>query len=601
MVRQGPSAAGWLRACLPALVLALPTLDAEAGTESDAEWIAAIRVRFDRTGAGTPLARVEVALRPASPDALRTGPVPIEMARDGFPGGYGSRVWGLRAEGDAGIEPVSIADGHYRLERVPGAGVQYRYGVLLDHDASDWGPGPDEAPYSFVAGAFWTGRSLFLLPAGTRGEITLETPRGERVSTSLERVPYGPGTYSFPDEERLRESFLVAGGHGVEEFAVGRTTFVVAMGDALRGLLPQVKESITKFVTAATDLFGEAPARRVLVVANHVPGSGGFHGGVFGLDVSLLVGSPDLLADTEAWEPFLAHELFHLWNGTALSLDGQQYWFTEGFTDYFSRLLLLRLGRITWERFLADLEACAQQYIEAAGGISLLAAGEAKFTNRAMVYDGGRLAALCLDVEIRKASEGKASLAAVMRALYAEARVGKPASSGLERIEAAVASAAGRPLTEFFSLHVRGPTPLPIAERLADLGIALHSEKEELPTTDWCVWTGLGCPSVTAESVGLHILRSRSPVLREGDIVRTVNSQVMKGFEDLRRALKGKRPGDSIGVVVFRSGKNLILDLTLGGDRETAVPTAGVVRTTVRVREDAGPAEKALRTALFGR
>ena len=43
----------------------------------------------------------------------------------------------------------------------------------------------------------------------------------------------------------------------------------------------------------------------------------------------------------------LSHELFHLWNGHRYRLeepDQLGYWFSEGFTDYYARRLLLRAG-----------------------------------------------------------------------------------------------------------------------------------------------------------------------------------------------------------------------------------------------------------------
>ncbi|MCJ7617326.1 MAG: hypothetical protein MUO43_12405 [Desulfobacterales bacterium] len=53
-----------------------------------------------------------------------------------------------------------------------------------------------------------------------------------------------------------------------------------------------------------------------------------------------------------------AHELFHTWNtgklGVRQNPEQLIYWFSEGFTGYYARLLLLRAGLITIEEYVSD-------------------------------------------------------------------------------------------------------------------------------------------------------------------------------------------------------------------------------------------------------
>ncbi|MFC1845545.1 hypothetical protein ACFLX2_00280 [Candidatus Dependentiae bacterium] len=57
----------------------------------------------------------------------------------------------------------------------------------------------------------------------------------------------------------------------------------------------------------------------------------------------------------EATAFILAHELFHNWvgsNGKIKMGQAEYYWFSEGFTDYYAALILLRIGIISFENYV---------------------------------------------------------------------------------------------------------------------------------------------------------------------------------------------------------------------------------------------------------
>ena len=61
--------------------------------------------------------------------------------------------------------------------------------------------------------------------------------------------------------------------------------------------------------------------------------------------------------DLNALKFLLAHELFHTWNGRKIQRIQPEelvYWFSEGFTNYYARLILLRNELITLEQFISD-------------------------------------------------------------------------------------------------------------------------------------------------------------------------------------------------------------------------------------------------------
>ena len=109
----------------------------------------------------------------------------------------------------------------------------------------------------------------------------------------------------------------------------------------------------------------------------------------------------------------MAHELLHFWNGLSLvPADSREEWFKEGATDYLTIATLARNGWIdeaTARRRLENavlrvLLARRMQGLE----MSVREAGERKQENRLLVYGGGCLAAMALDVELRRASGDRA-------------------------------------------------------------------------------------------------------------------------------------------------------------------------------------------------
>ena len=56
----------------------------------------------------------------------------------------------------------------------------------------------------------------------------------------------------------------------------------------------------------------------------------------------------------------LAHELFHEWNADQMRAgDTPLLWFSEGFTDYYARLLLLRSGLISLDDYARGVQHAA--------------------------------------------------------------------------------------------------------------------------------------------------------------------------------------------------------------------------------------------------
>lgn len=106
----------------------------------------------------------------------------------------------------------------------------------------------------------------------------------------------------------------------------------------------------------------------------------------------------------------LAHESFHTWmpgrvGGVPEEGEAAHYWFSEGFTDFYTGRLLVREGLWTPEDFAADLNemlrAYAQSPVREAPNASILAAFWSDRDVQQLPYQRGRLLATIWDARLR--------------------------------------------------------------------------------------------------------------------------------------------------------------------------------------------------------
>ncbi len=124
----------------------------------------------------------------------------------------------------------------------------------------------------------------------------------------------------------------------------------------------------------------------------------------------------------------LAHENFHTWN--PYKMGGEQgpamYWFTEGFTRYYTDLILFRSGFISLSEYIDHTNEKLRQYeLSPARNISnaeLTARHESDRSLSDVPGERGMVVALWLDSHIRQQTKNGASLDSVMLELIKEGR-----------------------------------------------------------------------------------------------------------------------------------------------------------------------------------
>ena len=121
----------------------------------------------------------------------------------------------------------------------------------------------------------------------------------------------------------------------------------------------------------------------------------------------------------------LAHELFHTWNAGEIRSDGL-YWFSEGFTDYYARLLLLRAGLISTDEYARDVNRVGREYAQSPArnrpGDEATRGFYAGSDLSRLPYQQGMLLAARWNAQIRTATNGRFSLDDALRDLRRSAR-----------------------------------------------------------------------------------------------------------------------------------------------------------------------------------
>jgi predicted metalloprotease with PDZ domain len=357
--------------------------------------------------------------------------------------------------------------------------------------------------------------------------------------------------------------------------------------------------ALQKAVPPQVAVFGEVPwsAYTILQIADSA-----YTGGMSALEHA--ASNVGIVGTEYLDEPFVpsvyAHEIFHAWNVKRLrpaELWPYRYgtaqptpwlWMSEGITDYYADLSLVRGGAITAEAFRGLTEGKIDHVRQlppvALEDASLEAWLRVTDGTSGIYYDKGSLAGLALDILIREASDNTASLDVVMRALYDSAYKAGRGFTEDEWWGAVTRAARGQSFRDFATRYIDGRDPYPwdqwlrlagwrlVADtvREARLGIVLAPDSAGLRVT------ALGAGSV-AVAAGVLV----DDVLVSVDGVRATDPDFFNTWRDRAAG----RDGAPLVFEVRRDGRSL----TLRG----VVRIATLIST--RLEDDPRPSPRAAR------
>lgn len=290
----------------------------------------------------------------------------------------------------------------------------------------------------------------------------------------------------------------------------------------------------------------------------------------FALPASIAT-SPDALVRGLAG--ITSHEFWHVWNVKRIrpaalwpyDYSREQYtslhWFTEGVTEYYTHLILLRAGIETEETFLS-LQARTIQQLENSYAASVVSPAQASFDSwhedspyahpdhQLSYYSLGNRLGFLIDARLIARSKGRYQLDDLFRYLYRtyyEAGQGVP-EDGIQR---GLEQLTGDSWQDFFDQHVHGTAPIDYAALLDPLGLVLTvSEQTQAGAA------GLGILRTRSGSQGLLVssVRPGSDAYHAGlgtdDLILEVDDKQAVGL-DLDAHVNSLRRGAEVRLKVF--------------------------------------------------
>lgn len=451
---------------------------------------------------------------------------------DQIPESWATYVRDLTAKDDAG-RPIPLRYLGHAQWSVPAprpAAINLRYWVLVHHDAGPWPFGSKEAAYAREDCVFLTGKALFIAQYQTT-DATVQAilPQGWTIATpwadalgddtpppTLEEVPGTPTgappvtrSFAVPNVYELLEVGMLIGKHLERTIRSGDVAVTFAVGRDLASALDLFDAGMRPLMPAAAAVFGGTPKGKFVVIANRDSYDGGTS---FTRSFDMVFRDAPTIGNRDNWGHVITHEFLHLWNGNAIrTADGtQEYWFSEGFTDYLADLLERQTGMITRRRLLDRLGEHYDKYMAAhvaAPSVSLRAAGDQKAQYYDLVYSGGLLTAFALDVELRQRSGGRYGVRDLLRAMYHD--FGTVAKSyTVADVQRAASDLAGADLAPFFAQYVVGTATLPLTAALRALGLEVRPVSQPTGAAVG-VATRITISSRTPRSAGERVLAER--------------------------------------------------------------------------------------------
>jgi len=447
--------------------------------------------------------------------------------------------------------------------------------------------------------------------------VQIKSPQSWRTVTGWQRqkAVYRPQNFN-----ELSNSLLASGDYRVYPITIDSTEATIATRWTQDGYDEKMVNLIRRVLHSHSSLFGFFPAQQLVVICNQF-GTGneqgiGYAGAAVGNGLVLaLTGS--LPEDIPiGLRHLLSHELFHLWISGSL-VDDSVYWFSEGFTDYYTWLILRRMGLISQELWYDQLYEKWQQVCgnPKRRDLSLREASLSYFDNRAasrLCYNKGLCLAFILDVKIRNYTKNNRSLDDVMRKTsqfmtknYLQYRESD--------VFSAIDEVIGRSLIDFYRKYVHGWDELPFQYYLQFAGLTIHKYVAE-------TYVGYGFSFGTRMDVQVPIVIldviSNSPAhragLRRNDKLVKIEGELIPNMDAastlLRKSVGGYRHLRSkmgerfTNIAASKRKKSLTLTIQRGNQLQSLRLTAGdveEVKETIRERSNASEEQRAILSALI--
>jgi len=454
------------------------------------------------------------------------------------------------------------------------AGAVVEYQIFADS------PGPFGAQFNSHH-AFFNLAQVLMYPVDARNAPMVvrfnQVPEGWHIATPLPSAP--EGRYNAESYDRLVDSPVEIGDFRESDFDEGDAHYrVVVDADPVDYDMEQISAMLRKIVAAATIWMDDRPFDSYMFLYHFPrgPAGGGMehaYSTAIAVNANVVTRAPEVLASVTA------HEFFHLWNVKRIrpqTLEPVDYtrenytralWFSEGCTSTAADIIQLRSGLLDERHFeqelasgIGEFERRPARLTQSAEESSLDAwlEGDAYYRRperSISYYNKGELLGILLDLVVREASHGQASLREVFRWMNQNyAKKGRFFSDS-DGVREAAEAVSHTDLRWFFAKYVAGTEEIPWNDFFRGVGLRLVEGKSSTADAGFTASRNFDGPmAVSAVTAGSEAERAG---LQTGDTILAIN---------------GKPAGQesSEEMAQFTGGETITLKVRSrrGGDRE---------------------------------
>ena len=458
--------------------------------------------------------------------------------------------------------------------------------------------------------AYFVGPGMYLYLPGMLNRpatVHIKLPAGwSSVANGLDPVPGQPDTFSAANFDLLYDCPMLLGNQEHFQFEVNGVRHSIVAEDVPVSLdRAKIAADLKKIVETATAMIGEIPYKRYTFL---LMGRGA--GGVEHLTSAAMLFNGESLNSADGyrrWLSFAAHEYFHTYNVKRIrpialgpfDYDRENFttmlWEAEGFTSYYQNLLVERAGLMTPEQYFATLTGNISAYENSPGRLFQSAAqssidtwirGEDAANTTISYYNKGPAIAAMLDYRIRAETGNRKSLDDVMRALYNEYFRQKQRGFTDDEFRAVCERVGGVALGEIFDDYVATTKEIDYRKYFALAGLNIDTELQAgaeayLGATAGTQGRGgRGGSSIDGGQV-ISQIEYDSPANRAGlsvgDEILSIDGVRMSSLND---ALRGRKPGDRVRILVARDRRLREIQVVLGSKMERSFKISRLAKPT---------------------
>ena len=480
-------------------------------------------------------------------------------------------------------------------------------GAIVEYQIYVDSPGPFGAQLNSHH-AFFNLAQLLMYPVDARSAPMSvrfsQIPAGWHIATPL--TSSASGDFTAPNYDRLVDSPVEISNLQESDFDEGGGHYrVIVDADSADYDMTKIVAALRKIVAAATSWMNDRPFDTYTFFYHFPRGPAG--GGMeHAFSTAIELNADAMKQSLESLTGVTAHEFFHLWNVKRIrpqTLEPVDYtrenytralWFSEGVTSTAEGTIQLRAGLLDEKQYLnrlgeqiTELERRPAHLTQSAEESSLDAwlegDGYYRRPERSIsYYNKGELLGVVLDLAVRDASHGQASLREVLEWMNANyARKGRFFNDS-EGVREAAEAVSHADLNSFFTKYVAGTEEIPWDDCFRSVGLRVEGVPNTVPDAGFTASRNFDGPMVVAAiSLGSE---AEHAGLQVGDAIVELQGKPASGQES-RHELARLNPGDTLTVKVrSRRAAERELKWKIGSRQEISYEVKDLDQVTIGQR-----------------